>query len=64
LIKVRRLNGEEYVINADMIETMESTPDTVISLTTGRKLVVQESLNEIIEKVKDYYRSINLVYMV
>jgi len=64
LIKVRRLNGEEYVINADMIETMESTPDTVISLTTGRKLVVQESINELIEKVKDYYRNINLVYMV
>lgn len=56
MIRVERLNGKEYVINAELIETIESTPDTVITLTTGRKYVVNESLEEIIEQVKAYRR--------
>ncbi len=58
MIKVRRLNGKEYVINADLIETLESTPDTVISLTSGKKYVVQEDIEEVIARVKEYYRAI------
>lgn len=58
MISVRRLNGKEYVINADLIETLEATPDTVISLTSGRKVVVQEDIGEVIERVKEYYRDI------
>ncbi len=63
MIKVKRLNGKEFVINSELIEFVEETPDTVISLTTGKKVVVQESVEEVIEKiiafkgrVIDYYK--------
>jgi flagellar protein FlbD len=58
LIKVRRLNHKEIVINAELIQTVESTPDTVITLTTGEKFVVEDSVDEIVEKVVSYRRSI------
>jgi flagellar protein FlbD len=54
MIKVTRLNGKEFVVNADQIEFVESTPDTVISLISGKKIVVNESIDEVIEKVIQY----------
>lgn len=54
MIRVKRLNGKEFVVNSDLIEFVEETPDTVISLTTGKKVVVQESVDEIIEKVIEF----------
>ena len=59
MIKVSRLNGEEYVLNSSLIETVEANPDTVISLTTGHKLVVRESVDEIIDKVVKYSARVN-----
>lgn len=56
MIKVNRLNGSEIVINADLIETVEATPDTVISLTTGRKYVVHESVGEVMALTYAYHR--------
>jgi flagellar protein FlbD len=56
MITVHRLKGEEFVINANLIETIEANPDTVISLTTERKYVVKESVPEILEMVKAYHR--------
>lgn len=56
MIQVTRLNGTKVVINALLIETVEATPDTVISLTTGNKIVVRESVREIIDLVADYIR--------
>ena len=56
MIRLHRLDGKELVVNADLIETVESTPDTVLSLTTGRKLVVRESVEEVIEEVVRYHR--------
>lgn len=56
MIIVTRLNKTQYVINAELIETIESTPDTVISLTSGNKYIVVESYHEIIAKVVDYKR--------
>ncbi len=50
MIKVTKLNGSELVVNADLIEFIESTPDTLISLTTGRKIMVLEDLDDVIEK--------------
>lgn len=52
MIKVTRLNGKEFVINSDLIEFVEETPDTVITLTNGVKVVVKESIDEIIDKVE------------
>ena len=61
MIKVKRLNDKEFVVNSDLILFVEETPDTVITLTTGQKVVVKESVDEIIEKVTDF-KSKNLLY--
>ena len=59
MISVTRINGEELVINAELIELVESTPDTLITLTTGRKLIVRDAEDEIVSKVIDYRRRIS-----
>jgi flagellar protein FlbD len=56
MIKVTRINDSELVINADLIEFVESTPDTIISLTTGKKVVVRETSDEIIDRVAKFKR--------
>jgi flagellar protein FlbD len=58
MIKVTRINGKEFVINAEQIEFAEETPDTVISLISGKKVVVSESIDEIIRRVVEYKSSI------
>ncbi|HEV2199104.1 MAG TPA: flagellar FlbD family protein [Bryobacteraceae bacterium] len=58
MIHVTRINHLPLVLNSDLIEHMESTPDTVISLTNGQKLVVLESVDEVVQRVKDFRRSI------
>jgi len=50
MINLSRLNGEKIVINIDLIEMVEETPDTVITLTTGKKIVVRESTRYIQEE--------------
>lgn len=54
MIKLTKLNGKVFVLNCDLIETLESTPDTVVSTVSGNKYVVADSIDEIIEKVKIY----------
>mgnify|MGYP000389064234 CR=1 FL=1 len=58
MIELTRLNGSRITINAMLIEHLESTPDTVITLTTGRKVVVRESVDEVVKKAVDYLRSL------
>ena len=58
MIYVTRLNHTSVVLNADLIECIETTPDTVISLTTGQKLMVLETAEEIIARIVHYRRSI------
>lgn len=58
MIRITRLNGSELVVNADMIEFIQANPDTVISLVSKRKLVVKESIEELIEKVVEYRRKV------
>jgi flagellar protein FlbD len=58
MITLHRLNGSELTINANHIETVEKTPDTVILLTTERRYIVKESVDEVIEKVIAFNRSI------
>lgn len=59
MIKVKRLNDKEFVVNSDLILYIEETPDTVISLTTGQKIIVMDSVDEIIKKVVEYKSKIN-----
>ena len=59
MIRLTRINHAPLVVNADLIEHVEVTPDTVISLTTGQKFMVLESADEVIGRVIAYRRSIN-----
>lgn len=61
MIKVRRLNNKEFVVNSDLILYVEATPDTVITLTTGQKIVVAESIDDVINKVIEYRAKIYAV---
>jgi flagellar protein FlbD len=54
LIEVTKLNKARLVVNADLIEFVEQTPDTMITLTTGRKIMVRESIAEVLERVHEY----------
>ena len=58
MIRLTRLNHVPLVLNSDLIEHIEVTPDTVISLTTGQKLVVLESADEIVERVREFRRTV------
>jgi flagellar protein FlbD len=56
MIRVTRLNGKVFVINAELIETVDESPDTVITLVQGHKYMVKESFDEVITKVIEYRR--------
>ena len=56
MIDVTRLNGKEITINCELIEVVEETPDTVVTLTTGKKIIVKESRQMIKNLVKLYRR--------
>ncbi len=58
MIQVTRLNHLPLILNSDLIEHIEATPDTVVSLTTGQKIVVLESAEEIVERVIAFRRAI------
>jgi flagellar protein FlbD len=58
MIYVTRLNHASVVLNSELIEYVETTPDTVISLTTGQKLMVLESADEVVNRVVQFRRSI------
>ncbi len=47
MIEITKLNGDKIMINANLIEIVEETPDTVITLTTGRKIIVKESRQDV-----------------
>ena len=56
MIKLTKLSGRSIVVNADLIEFVESTPDTIVSLTTGKKIRVRESDEEIIRLAAAFKR--------
>ncbi|SMC65908.1 flagellar FlbD family protein [Sporomusa malonica] len=60
MIRVTKLKSQDrdFIVNAELIETIEETPDTVITLTSGKKLIVEESMDEIVRKVMDYRRAL------
>lgn len=59
LIRVTRLNGSQFYINPELIQFVEATPDTVITLTTDVKIVVKESPEEVARAVIEYRRQVN-----
>jgi flagellar protein FlbD len=58
MIHITRLNHSSLVLNSDLIESIEVTPDTVISLTTGQKLVVLEPAEEVVRRVIEFRRAV------
>jgi flagellar protein FlbD len=59
MIALTRLNHVPLVLNSDLIEQVEVTPDTVITLTTGEKIMVLESAEEVVNRVTEFRRSIS-----
>lgn len=57
MIKLTRLNGSEFWVNQDHIQFLERTPETVLSLSDGKKLTVKETPEELIDKVIQFRRS-------
>jgi flagellar protein FlbD len=58
VIPLRRLNNQPIIVNCDLIESIESTPDTVVTLTSGNKLIVRDSLDEIRARVIQFKHAI------
>jgi flagellar protein FlbD len=54
MITLHRLNKQEFVLNADLIETIEATPDTLLTLTNGKKLIVRDTIADILGRVISY----------
>lgn len=51
MLAVTRINGSPFYVNPDLIQTIEATPDTVLTLTNGEKLVISESPETVVEQV-------------
>ncbi|EKJ88152.1 flagellar protein FlbD [Leptospira meyeri] len=59
MVILHRLKGAEFVLNADLIETIEANPDTIITLVNEKKFIVQEPVAEVVEKVIAYQTRIH-----
>lgn len=58
MIQLTRLNNSRFAVNCDLIKYVEEAPDTVLTLLSGEKLVVRESTEQVIERVRDFRRSV------
>ena len=58
MIKLTRLNGDEFVLNAELIRFVECRPDTYITLTSSDRLIVKESVDEVVKRSLEYSRAI------
>jgi flagellar protein FlbD len=63
MIKLTKFNSEdkkgEFILNAEIIETIEQTPDTVVTLINGKKLIVEENMEEVVRQVMTYRRALH-----
>ena len=57
MIELTRIRGESFALNSDHIETMEQTPDTVITMLNGHKYIVREPVPEVISKIESFKRN-------
>jgi flagellar protein FlbD len=58
MIKLEKLNGSMVVVNAELIESVEAAPDTVINLATGNRFLVKNSVDEVIAKVVEFKKKV------
>ncbi len=58
MIQLTRLNGKQFVLNADLIRTIEERPDTTVTLINGDTLIVKEPMDEVVRRAIDYGRAV------
>jgi len=58
LIKLTRINGEEFVVNAEMIQYVEEKPDTIVTLLNKERFIVKEKMDEVIRRIIEYGRAL------
>ncbi len=58
MIAVKKVNQQEIIVNCELIETIEFTPDAVMSLTTGVKIIVDETRDDLLRKIIEYKRAV------
>ena len=61
MIKLTRLRGEVFLLNAELIQYVEARPDTFITLTNKDRIVVAETMDEVLERTVEYHQSKNLI---
>jgi flagellar protein FlbD len=61
MITVTKINDRDIIVNCDLIELIESTPDTTLTTTTGKKILVRDTVEEILDKVVAYKGRVNKV---
>jgi flagellar protein FlbD len=62
MIELTKLNGAQFILNAELIEIIEATPDTVITLINGRKMMVKESVDDVVTKAVEYKKRLTETY--
>lgn len=60
MIKLIGFNNKEFVLNSELIEKIEEVPETLVTLVNGKKIIVKDTVDEVIEKVIDYKRRIHI----
>ena len=61
MIKLTRLGGEPFILNAELIRYVESRPDTFVTLTTGERVVVTETMDQVVERAVGYQQQKNML---
>lgn len=61
MIRLTRLNDDDFALNADLIRYVEERPDTIITLTTGERVTVRQDMDEVIRRAVEYQRSKHLL---
>jgi flagellar protein FlbD len=61
MIELTRLQNQKIVVNADLIEFVEATPDTLVSTTSGKKMLVKETVEEVVRRFVEYKRQIHVL---
>lgn len=64
MILLTRFNGAQFYVNITHIETVEATPDTIITLTNGKKFLVKEEAQEVATRINEFYQKVPLATVV
>lgn len=59
MIRVTRLDGREIAVNAELVATVEATPDTLLTLLNGARILVRDDVNEVVARIVEYRRSLH-----